>query len=143
MKIAPIKNKGFADLDAQLASIGRAMATEIAENAVKASAEVLRKAWEAGAPFDPAKGGASGKYGHLRENMRVKFVKSANANVVAYAVTTGRAFWAVFLEFGTRKLAARPWARPIRDRVEPAIIAKQIEVINAGIASAAAKKGEA
>lgn len=135
---------GAAELDAQLAALGSAIATEIGRDAAIASAEALRAAWIAGAPYYERSStmkywslanGSTGKanYGHLRDNIEVGPVKAQKVNAVVYKVTTGNAFWGYFLEHGTVKMAAKPWARPIIERMKSELINVQIDVINDGI----------
>lgn len=50
-------------------------------------------------------------YGHLRDNIRRRRERR-NTGQVAVSVTRGRAFWAFFLEQGTRRMRAHPfWQR--------------------------------
>lgn len=51
------------------------------------------------------------KYGRLRDNLRVTARKGNDADKAVFAVHNGRAYWANFLEFGTRYMAARPFMR--------------------------------
>lgn len=135
---------GAAELDAQLAQLGTAMATEIGREAAETSAEVLRDAWVAGAPYSERAstmkywslaGGGTGKanYGHLKGNIKVAPVKAQKINAVVYKVTTGDAFWGYFLEFGTVRMPPHPWARPIVERMKAELINVQIDIINDGI----------
>lgn len=41
--------------------------------------------------------------------------KRARGHVISAAVGVGTAYWGMFLEFGTSKMAARPWLRPAAD----------------------------
>jgi HK97 gp10 family phage protein len=127
MKFAPIMVDGFQELDAQLAAIGATLATEAADEAVHASANLLQAAWTQGAPY---REGERSKYGHLRTNIRVRKVDARKANAVVYAVTTGNAFWGYFLEFGTVAMAPHPWARPIVERLRGEMVTVQIAVLN-------------
>jgi len=135
VKFAPIMVDGFDELDAQLAAIGTALATEAADEAVHRSADLLRDAWIQGAPY---RAGDRSKYGHLRTNIRVRKVDARKATAVVYAVTTGNAFWGYFLEFGTAMMAARPWARPIVEGLRGRLVTVQIEVLQAKIDEAIA-----
>lgn len=51
-------------------------------------------------------------YGHLRDNIRRRRERFNRTGEVAVSVTKGRAFWAFFLEQGTRRMRAHPfWQR--------------------------------
>lgn len=139
---------GAAELDAQLAALGEEIATEIGREAVIASAEALQKAWVEGAPYSARAStmkywgradGSAGKadYGHLRDNIKVAPVRAQKINAVVYKVTTGNAFWGHFLEYGTVKMAPRPWARPIVERMKAELINIQIDMLNGGIEAVA------
>lgn len=153
MRIDRIKIDGINELDAQLAQLGSKVATEVAEDAVQGSAEALAEQWRLAAPYDPAYkikswsvsgGGVSRQYyGHLRENIKVAAVKSTKVTWVGYRVSTGDAFWGYFLEFGTIKMAARPWARPTNDRFKPAMQRIQVSIFNEGISRALSGAGGA
>ena len=92
-------------------------------------AKVIQQAIQEDAPLgeDPSSPG-SRKYGPLTENIRIARRKFTNHSV-EYAVHTGAAFWAFFLEFGTSKMSPKPFATRAFDRsVEPAL-AKIIETL--------------
>jgi len=69
-------------------------------------------------PIRMGKGSLGRLPGYLRQHIRVwKKRARANAATVTYGVgTRGWAFYGKFLEFGTSKMAARPWLRPAVDR---------------------------
>ena len=145
MRIDRIKIDGIEELDAQLVRLGSQVATEIAEEAVQASANALAEQWRLAAPYAPGyrikswatKAGVSrASYGHLRDNIRVFPLKSVKVTFVGYRVTTGDAFWGYFLEYGTIKMRARPWARPTLDRFKSRMRSIQIQIFNEGIAGA-------
>lgn len=139
-----MKLEGFAELDAQLRALANPeTAYQIGLSAVMGCAELLQKAWVAGAPFDPALKGAAAQYGHARDNIRIGPVKAQKVNAVVYKVSTGDAFWLRFYEFGTVKQPARPTFRPIVERMKSEFIDLQIEAVNEGIAKAVAGKGGA
>jgi len=51
-------------------------------------------------------------YGHLRENIRRRRLNFRRTGEIAVQVTRGRAFWAFFLERGTRRMRPHPfWQR--------------------------------
>lgn len=131
-----LKLDGFAELDKQLAALGKKMATEIGRDAVVASSELLRDAWKAGAPYDPQQRGAAAKYGHLRDNITIGPVRAQNTNAVVYKVFTGNAYFGYFLEWGTAKMPPHPWARPIIERVKGEMVEVFVKRLNEGIEAA-------
>lgn len=147
MKIARIEMSGVKELDAKLAAIGKEVATKIGTQAIKASAERLAKEWETQAPYRPGTrkkywstaGGTtqSAYYGHLRENIKIRKVDPDKATAIVFGVTTGNAFWSHFLEFGTVRQPARPWARPIVERMKGELVNIQVDVLRVGIERAA------
>jgi HK97 gp10 family phage protein len=145
---------GAAQLDAQLAVLGEAVATEIGRDAAIASAEALKEAWVMGAPYSLRSStvkywskadGSTGKrdYGHLRDNIKVAPVRAQKINAVVYKVTTGNAFWGYFLEFGTVRMPPHPWARPIVEWMKDALINVQIDVLREGIEAIAGETAAA
>ena len=84
---------------------------KVLTNAVRAGANVIRKDAKARAPVGT---GPTGKYGHLKDNIRVSKIKT-RAGGVALALHTHKAFWGMFAEFGTRHSPARPFMRPAFD----------------------------
>lgn len=134
---------GFADLDRRLAALGSAVATDIGEQAAQAGAEVIRDAWVKAAPYDPeekvkswrTKGGgvSRARYGHLRENIRVRRPDSNKATVIRRMVTTGRAFWGYFVDRGTRKMRARPWAFAAVEGAWQRAVDRMSDVIREGV----------
>lgn len=149
MKMLPIQIEGVRELDAGLASLGTELATVWGHKAFRASADELRDAWITGAPHDPTtrkkywtlKSGEanSASYGHLRDNIKVRKVKPQKEHAIVYAVTTGNAFWAYFLEFGTVQMPPRPWARPIVERMRGELIQTQVDILKQGIETIARK----
>lgn len=138
--------EGAAELSAALAALGAEVATKIGRQAVRASAVELRDELVEGAPLGPGgkkywrlKNGdvRSRDYGHLRDNIRVRAVRSRKQNHIVYEVTTGRAFWGTFLEFGTVSMRPHPWFRPILDRLHNRLFDVQADLLRTGIEKAA------
>lgn len=141
---------GLKELDAQLAALANPeTAYQIGLEAVMASAELLQEAWIAGAPYAARAStmkywgradGSTGKadYGHLRDNITVGPVRAHKINAVVYKVSTGNAFWAYFLEYGTVNMPAYPWARPIVERLKEDLINVQVDILQRGIDAAIA-----
>lgn len=129
--------KGGADLSKALAEIEREAATKVGEFAVRTSANELRAELVKAAPFDPSPGGMSEKYGHLRDNLRVRKIKPRKADRVIYRVGVGRAWWGALVEFGTFKMPAQPWFRPTFDHMQAALARGIVENVRTGLDRAA------
>lgn len=148
MRFDRVRLEGAKELDQMLASLGTEVATKIGVAAARASAREARDALIRAAPYDPSyrlkyyrskKTGVVRKsyYGHLRDNIRSRRVKARTKGYVGYDVTTGRAFWGYFLEVGTAKMRARPWARPAIARIVGRLMDVQVDVLTRGISKAA------
>lgn len=112
--------EGGRELSAALKALGDE-ATVAGRRALRSTGNELRDEIKSAAPVGP---GQHERYGHLRDNIRVREQRAQRDNTIVMAVTTGRAFWGNFLEFGTRKMAARPWMRPVFDRMHSRLIAR-------------------
>lgn len=135
MQIDRFQIDGAAELDAKLAKLGQDVATDIGVDAVQASAEALRETWISVAPFDPNHD-PERPYGHLREEIKVRREGTDNANVIAFRVTTGRAFWGYFYEFGRDGQPPRPTFRPATESMKDELVSIQINRLRGGIEAA-------
>lgn len=121
-----IELHGAKELDAVLRQLPDRVERQVLGAGIRSGAtlvrrEIMRDAPRGSEPPHP-------KYGRLVTNIAVS-KRQVRPGAVGYTVHSGRAFWARFLEFGTRFMAARPFFRPAFDRAaEPAIkrIAAQI-----------------
>ena len=119
---------GAKELDAVLRMLPKAIRQEAMASALRVAANVIRKETKAQAPRQDAysiralttvynsKRGrrvrfAKIKYGFLADNIRVTTRKHKAGAVVA-TIHNGKAYWGMFLEFGTKHMAARPWLTP-------------------------------
>lgn len=129
-----LKIEGAAELSAALKALGPE-ATKAGRAALRQSAQDLRDRVRAAAPvghgstrkYRRLKNGSSQSYdyGRLRDNIRAREVKARTDNTIVFIVTTGNAFWSRFLEYGTRKMRARPFFAPVFQAERPA----QVEAI--------------
>jgi HK97 gp10 family phage protein len=132
--------EGAKELDEALAELDKQVATRLGMTAVRASGLEGKRMMIEAAPYRPGERLHRGRdYGHLRDNIRVRKSRSQKPNYVVYEITTGRAFWGNFLEFGTVKMSPRPWARPTVDRMPGPLVTIQIDVLRRGIERIAAK----
>jgi HK97 gp10 family phage protein len=104
--------------------------------AARKGANVIRDAAVARAPFGTEQ--AAGKYGHLRDNIKVTAARGNNASSVRVVINTGKAFWGNFLEFGTRFISARPFMRPALDETAGKAIGEVGKALGKGVEKEAA-----
>ena len=143
MAFVRVEVKGAKELEAKLVGLGTFVATKLGTSALRKTANQAKKLLSAAAPYDPSfrlkswtnKDGSVGSnyYGHLRDNIKVRKAKSQNKNFIVYNITTGRAFWGYFQEFGTSKMPARPWARPAVEAMKDDLVSIQIDLLGKGI----------
>jgi HK97 gp10 family phage protein len=123
--------EGGRELSQALATLGPE-ATVAGRRALRASAKELAEAVRSNAPVGEGsaqksyrtKVGQSVKYnyGRLKDNIRVREARARKDNTIVMQVTSGNAFWGRFLEFGTVKMGARPWFRPVFDRMHNSLV---------------------
>lgn len=143
MAFVRVEVKGARELEAKLAGLDTFVATKLGQSALRRTANEAKKRLREAAPYDPTfriktwitKDGSVGSnyYGHLRDNFKVRKATSKNKNFIVYNITTGRAFWGYFQEFGTRKMPARPWARPAVEMMKDDLVRVQIDLLGKGI----------
>lgn len=128
-----VKVGGLENLDKMLRQLPSNIEKRVLQSAVTSAIREGRKEIKKSTPRGAKQSPASKKYGALRTNLRVKRLRRTEKNEKASRVDTGRAFWAVFYEKGTRHQPARPFFEPAFKRAEGAIIKKLAERIKAGI----------
>lgn len=148
------KFEGAQELDAKLASLGVEVAGKLGVAATRKASKALQQELIEAAPYNPSgptlkvftsKSGKVSRtnYGHLRDNLRVRRMKADKPFMIRFRVTTGAAFWGDFLERGTVKMAARPWARPTFDRLHRKLIEIVADVLRMGVERAAKRRARA
>lgn len=112
---------GFDELEKMLKSLGPEVGTKAGQIATRKAAQFTAKKVRAAAPvgdgdttrsYTTASGPVTVDYGHLKRNIKVQKKRKNSRKTVGTIIGTGNAFWGRFLEFGTRKMAARPWFGP-------------------------------
>lgn len=104
-------------------------------NSLMAGGREMRKAVKNAAPVGDIQSPASQKYGKLKSNIKLRQLKQRSPkDTPAVMVHTGNAFWAKFLELGTRRQAAKPWMRPAVDAASSAVFAKFGEALKKQLA---------
>lgn len=134
---------GLAEARRALKLLPDRVQKRVLRNATAAGATVMRRAVKAAAPTGAAPSAASGQYGRLKDNIRtVRLKRGLPDTTAAYRVDTGPSFWGMFLEFGTRLMAARPWFRPAADAAADSAVGAIKERLAAGVAREAEKLGK-
>lgn len=123
---------GGLELSKALGELGDE-ATVAGRRALRGTAKELQEAFVEAAPrqeqatrkYWRRKDGSVGSamYGQLFQNIRVREAKARADNTIVMMVSTGDAFWGTMLEFGTKFITARPWMRPVFDRMHNSLIA--------------------
>lgn len=153
-RIQRFRLEGAKELDAALAALGTDVAGKLGTAATRAAGKALQAELIDAAPFNPngpkpkiftAKSGSLRRtdYGHLRDNLRVRRVKADKPFMIRFQVTTGRAFWGAFLEWGTVRMAAKPWARPTFDRMHQKLLSTVMDTLRTGVDRAAKRAARA
>lgn len=75
---------------------------------------------------------------HLRDQIKITTAKTLGSET-RLKVYTGKAFWALFLEFGTSKMAAKPWLRPAFERTKGVALQQIGKDLGKGIENRAKK----
>lgn len=111
---------GSKEMERVLKRLPEQLARKHLRASVRAGAVVVSKESKAAAPRgqDPA-----GEHGRLHENIAIKLNRKSRLSV-HFMVHTGAAFWGLFLEYGTKFMAAIPWFRPAFERSAPAALSK-------------------
>jgi len=75
---------------------------------------------------------ANEKFGTLRDNIKTTAIKKTRL-AGEVAVHSGRAYWAIFLEFGTVKMPARPFIGPAFDAVKKKAVDKFVKTLGRSV----------
>ena len=104
------KITGLDEVKAVFRQLPDAMQKRALGSAVRAGANLIKRA-----VIDKAPRGTEPphwKYGRLHENISIRTERGASGDRQKMFVHTGRAYWSLFLEFGTRFMGARAFMRP-------------------------------
>lgn len=131
-----VRITGAREMEAVLRQLPDTIAKQVLTKALREAAEPVLEEARALAPVgQEAKGRVRlrttkrGKvsianYGKLKLSLRIANVPASRTpHSATVAVTVGKAFWGLFVEFGTRFMSARPFLRP-------AFESKKIEALN-------------
>lgn len=124
---------GFDELRKNLEALNNELQTKAGQQATRKAAQHVAKAIRSNAPrgdddtsrtYGTANGSVTVDYGHLKDakNIGARKGKPKDRRNITYIISTGKAFWGNFLEFGTRKMSAKPFFKPAMDASMPTAI---------------------
>lgn len=120
IKAGTIQITGLSDLEKRLRELPDKLAKNVLRGAVRAGAAVIQKEAKAKVPIaaGPYLHGRKGiktwyRPGTLKKGIKVRSAPRGKAKGIEYWVYVSRnLFWWRFAEFGTSKMAAKPFMRP-------------------------------
>lgn len=121
---------GARELDRVLAQLPKQVGAKAIKNAALAGAGEVRKAARAAAPVDE---------GDLKKSITARATKTGTASITYRIGATARAYYGMFLEFGTSKMSARPWFRPAWEESKQRALDKVGKRLGENITKAARK----
>lgn len=109
---------GFGEAALLLKELPSRVENRVLQQATTKAARVIAREVRASAPKGKGKQSPSSqKYGRLNRNIGVQALRNAKRRGQRGSrVWTKNAFWALFLEFGTKFIQPRPWFRPAVER---------------------------
>lgn len=134
---ATFRLRGVEELQAVLRRLPQRMQDRVYDGAVRGGAQAFRRAVRARTPVGADE--PHPKYGRGRANIRATRDRERPRHSPRYIVHTGRAFWLMFYEFGTRHQPARPFFRPAFDESPQAVLKGMTRALGAGLAREARK----
>lgn len=137
--------RGLADLNKRLSALPKDVATKLGQSANRAGAAVLAKKAKALAPVGPVAEGAevtrkrkSGavvkeKHHKIKNSIKVKKTKNVSQTRVQNTVTTGQAYQASFVEFGSIHNAPNPFMKNAFEQNKDEIVATMAAALVKGL----------
>jgi len=137
------KLEGFDKMENVLKNLPKNVQNKLLANACQ---EALKPAALAILDAAPVSHGerspSSEKYGHLRDNLRIYKMKFNQNGEKGARIDTGKAFWAFFLELGTRYIAAMPFFQNTFARMQDETIEALGNALASDVESEAVKLGK-
>lgn len=134
---------GVEELKRTLAALNSESATKVGTTASREAAKLVKAAFVANAPVGTEPTAKTRKtkagdvvrydYGRLKNNIRVRKLRSDKQHQIKYGVGIGAAFWGLIQEFGSKNMPARPWLRPAFDGVAAQVVAEIGRLVGLGI----------
>ena len=123
--MADIRIDGLKELEKALLQLPKALHGKVLGAAVREGAKEIQGEAKVKAPVSAGahhvgkKGRksyiASVKPGHLKRNIKIRLAKSAKGEAKGYVYVSFKAFYGKFVEYGTKKMSAKPFLRPAFD----------------------------
>ncbi len=126
------KVDGLKELDKALNQLPDKVHNRVLQKAVTSAVRKARKEIKSSAPRGAVPSQASEEYGQLYKNIKVGKARTKRSRKAAF-VSTGKAFWGYFLEYGTRFIPAQPWFVPAFERSQGPMMDQLKEVLRKGI----------
>lgn len=131
---------GFKEVSMLMDELPDNLRNRVMQASATAGAREIAKAVRKAAPVSDGKQSpASQKYGKLKRNIKVKRLRFTARDEKMARVDTGRAFWGLFLELGTRYIPAQPWMQPAFEQSAQAAINRMREFMLSKIEKEALK----
>lgn len=132
--VIEVKITGGDELEKKLEDVSRKIAKAIIRSALRSAAGIWReemkdrakKGWHV---WQGSKQGRSREFGLVSGHIGMKFaVRGDDLEATAQVGPMRKFFWSLFMEFGTRKMAARPFIRQSFESRKQDVLNKFIEV---------------
>ena len=140
--------KGMRELRRLLLQLPERSQKKVLRAAARKGALILKNAAKANAPTGGysgralltfRKGGVQARAIKLRDEIKITLRRGSTPQDVHFAVHSGKAYWGMFLEFGTWKQPATPWLRPALDEKGSAAVRAVGDALGKGIEKEALK----
>lgn len=128
-----IKKSGFNEFHKMLGILPKRVNDRVVQKATVSAMREARKFIKKAAPTGKEKSPSSEKYGSIKKNIRVIKLRRVAQFEKAARVDTGKAFWAVFYDRGTKRQPPRPFFKSAIDAASSAIYKKYADVLADGI----------
>lgn len=133
--------RGFEDMDKALAALPQRVENKVMQRAVTRALRPARQAIREETPIGDTRSPASKEYGRARSNIRLHRLRKVKKGSKGARITTGRAFWLMFYELGTRYQPARPFFARAFKRMQEAILKDLAKELGEGIEREAKFRG--
>jgi HK97 gp10 family phage protein len=145
-----VRISGAKEMEALLLKLPDYLAKQVVTAALKKAAEPILEEARSLAPVgqeskgrvrlrQTRKGVTISNYGKLKLNLRISDISKYRPHDATVAVTIGKAFWGMFLEFGTRHQNAQPFMRPAFESKKMIALNRLGTFLGEGIEKAAQK----
>jgi len=122
--VAKVELTGMDELLKELNAIGERIATRAENKALREGAEILREEMSRRAPRSKL------SKEHLADNIVKSNVKTSSTGIKHVSVGPAKKFfYGLFLEFGTTKMAARPFMGPALEEKRGEIFKRMAQVL--------------